>query len=445
MATGWLTRKPVADAAVALVSLGTSSHLLESLRAKGVGTVHVTDNPKQIISLARSSEIDLIVLALEGPGLEENELGVIRALREGEQPPALIVMVRFDAVERELKKRLARALHPEQILTGAVPMARLLHLIEEQLTKRCQAKLPELASKEQASFAELLAGLWREKRSGELRVMREGVQTIIYLRKGLPIFAEQGSSSDLLGRFLVETGKITEAKLSEAIAILTSQIVENEQLQLGSVLINMGLLTADDLYKTLTAQVRRKIARCFGAGSYFAELREGEEYVEDVTAFELSMPEVLKEGLQQTSIAQVEAYLGPNTMLFPLLGQAARSIDMAYRLGGADAGFLDEIDGTRTVADLRLTSAVGPERAGRLLMALSLGGALRFATKPKTSPAKKAVPARAEAKAEPKPEPKTKPKATPYGTARKPDEDDDPSWVRIKSLVGRSRKKPPAR
>jgi hypothetical protein len=442
MATGWLTRKPVADAAVALVSLGTSSHLLESLRAKGVGTVHVTDNPKQIISLARSGEVDLIVLALEGAGVEDTDLQVIRALREGETAPVLIVTVRFESVERELRRRLPRAAHPEQILTGVVPMARLLHLIEEQLMKRCLAKLPELSKDEQASFAELLAGLWREKRSGELRVMREGVQTIIYLRDGAPIFAEQGSSSDLLGRFLVETGKISEAQLSEAIAILTSQIVENEQLQLGGVLINMGLLSADELYKTLAAQVRRKIARCFGGARYFAELREGEEYVEHVTAFELSMPEVLKEGLQQTSLTQVEAYLGPNTMRFPLLSESARSIDMAYRLGGADAGFLDEIDGGRSVADLRLTSAVGPERAGRLLMALSLGGAVRFATRPKTAPARAAAaPAEPRAKAKPK-------AASVYGSARKPDappEEDDRSWGRIKSLVGRSRKKPPAR
>jgi hypothetical protein len=246
------------------------------------------------------------------------------------------------------------------------------------------------------SFAEVLAGLWRDKKTGMLRVKAEGVQTLLYLRRGALVFAEGGRPADMLGRMLVEAGEITDAQLAHAIQVLTDRPVEDEQVQLGTVMIELKMISMELLYESLAAQVRRKALSCFLAAHHDIELSEGEEHLEHVTPFEVPFREVLMTGVCASPPEVLESFLAGRGHLFPRLAVAIRDVERDFCLGGQDQHFLASIDGQTSVDELR-RSSVGAPRAGQILVALALGDAIALDEKPtreQPAPAKPAAAAR---------------------------------------------------
>jgi hypothetical protein len=271
----------------------------------------------------------------------------------------------------------------------------------------------ETSKEQQPSFAEVLAGLWRDKKTGMLRVKAGGVQTLLYLRKGALVFAEGGKPGDMLGRILVEGGKITEAQLAHAIQVLTDHPVEEEQVQLGTVMIELKMITVELLHETLVAQLRRKVLGCFSPAQLDIELSEGEELLEHVTPLEVAFRDVLMTGVCATPSELIERFLEGRGPLIPRLTAPVRDVQRDFRLGGQDQRFLASIDGQKCVDELR-TSPVGAPRAAQILMALALGDAMTLGEAP-------GVPAKPAAKA-----PSGR---SPYGTARKEGaEPDEPGW-----------------
>jgi hypothetical protein len=285
---------------------------------------------------------------------------------------------------------------------------------------------------EQLSFGETLADLWRQKKTGVLLVEAAGVKTTVYLRNGVPIFAERGQPDDMIGRVLVESGVLTEAQLSHAIAVLTDRLLEEEQLQLGSVLVELKMVTPPVLYESLAVQVRRKTISCFSAGRCVAEFQEGEEHLAHVTPFEISMCEVLMAGVRASPAEVVDDFLASRGQLFAQLAVPIRDVERDFHLGGQERRFLNGIDGRTTVNELR-HSPLGPQRSGQILMALALGNALTL--NDKSAATQPAATQPAAAKAAP-----AKLKGKQFGSARKegvPPEEEDSWTVRLLDRIKR--------
>jgi curved DNA-binding protein CbpA len=80
----------------------------------------------------------------------------------------------------------------------------------------------------------------------------------VYLRNGMPVFADLPSSRDVLGRVLLERGLIDEQAFNRSLQELAS----GKKLQ-GQILIAMGALDARGLVEGLRVQLYRKLNRLF--------------------------------------------------------------------------------------------------------------------------------------------------------------------------------------
>src|SRR4051812_28212504 len=114
-----------------------------------------------------------------------------------------------------------------------------------------------------AALVRSLLALRKERRSGVLTVESEGIKTFVYLDQGMPVFAEEGTHGETLGRLLVRQGKLTQAQYVDVIGKMTDALFINEQLRFGEVAVELGYLTEGQVSKALADQIRWKIVRVF--------------------------------------------------------------------------------------------------------------------------------------------------------------------------------------
>jgi hypothetical protein len=400
--TELLTKVSVDQAVVAVVSGGGSDRLAQILENKGFGKVILAEHPRDTFSISRDGSIHVVVVSLAHGN--EDEALLLRSLKEGSAPPQVLAIAEYSGLEREIEERVPPEYRPDRVLVKPVPTVTLVHEIEQQLTQRAVEGRP---AEDTLPFAEVFADLWQGERTGVLRVMSEGLQTVVYFRGGQPLFAEGGTPADLLGRILVETKRIDEKQLSAAVELMTNRLVENEQLQMGAALVELGFITASELYETLTVQVRRKLSRCFGWRKVRAEFKEGDEGLEGITEFSTSPTALLMTGCEATPADEVQGFLDRRGQLVLALEKDRREVERTYRLGPKDRRIIDAIDGQARLGEL-VSAAADPDRAGRVLMALILGRAVLAATAAPSPPA-----------AEPEARPAAKPGGKSiYGSAR---------------------------
>lgn len=252
-----------------------------------------------------------------------------------------------------------------------------------------------MTEREQAIFIERLAALGRFRKTGVLEVRAEGVCTLVYVKAGVPVFAEQGSLGETLGRVLVRTGKLTQEQYAAVIARMTEQLVSSEQLRFGEVCVALGYLTIEQVNEALVEQVREKIIHCIEWPAPECEFRPLADAVREVAHYPCPFEPLVVEGLARFYDAERLARL--------FAGQGARfvaasappgEIAQRFRLGPHGRAFVESLDGTRTLAEI--FDAAAPDDLN-VLAALLLCGEARLASEraPAPVPSAPAEPARA--------------------------------------------------
>jgi tetratricopeptide (TPR) repeat protein len=111
------------------------------------------------------------------------------------------------------------------------------------------------------AFIRSLLSLRDAKESGVVTVRTAAGTTFVYLRDGVPIFAEEGTSGETLGRMLLRQKVITQHQYVDVLSKMTDVLVLNEQLRFGEVAVELGYLTEAQASAALADQVRWKIIR----------------------------------------------------------------------------------------------------------------------------------------------------------------------------------------
>ena len=213
-----------------------------------------------------------------------------------------------------------------------------------------------------------------------LRVTFEGLQTTIYIQEGVPVFAEQGSLGDTLGRVLLRSGKITPEQFAAAVDLITESLVDNEQLRLGEALVELGALTAEEVMAALRSQVQAKILACFRLQRFHSEFKPGEELLEGISTFRLAFGRLMVAGIkQEVSPDRLAAFLEPLASRRPVLVPEPDVLQRGLGLTDHELSFVQTIDGARPLSQLRDGSALDVIHASQLLTVLLLTGSLRFA------------------------------------------------------------------
>jgi CheY-like chemotaxis protein/tetratricopeptide (TPR) repeat protein len=369
-------------------------HLEQDLRARGV-EVTLATNITDAVRTLRGVGADLTVLGVPIPGIDS--VACCAALKEGAAPPPLILL---DATGQaaDLEVSLPRGMRPDALLPRPVDSTKLLLEIHEILERVSVSGMDAPPGGLHISLPEILIDLGERAETGILDIRADGVCTSIHLHRGNPVFAEGGSLHDTLGRLLLRRGEIGESEYVRVIERMTERLVDNEPLRMGEVLVELGMLTPNEVYDALVQQVSEKIIACFRWTSFTHSFHPLETVPEEILAFEVpSLEALLLAGLKaHFGPGRVELLLRPHSNRYPVLRMGAAETGNRFQMNPAEQKFLLELRGERTVAQLQQHSSLDAAHAGQVLAALVV--AREVALKETPSAAKPAKPDRSSSK-----------------------------------------------
>jgi tetratricopeptide (TPR) repeat protein len=358
-------------------------NLERDLLTRGVAITR-TANIIDAIRTLRSRGADVTVLGVPLPGLDS--VACCAALKEGVAPPALVLL---DATGQaaELEVSLPRGMRPDAVLPRPVDSTKLLLEIHEILERATVNDTDAPAGGLQLSLPEIFVDLGDRAETGILEIRADGVCTSIHLSRGNPVFAEGGSLRDTLGRLLLRRGEINESEYVRVIERMTERLVDSEPMRMGEVLVELGLLTPNEVYDGLVQQVSEKIIACFRWTRFNHSFHPLEAVSEEILAFEVpSLEALLLAGLKaHFGPGRVELLLRPHSNRYPALRMSAAETGNRFQMNPAEQKFLLEVRGDRTLAQLQRDSSSDAAHAGQVLTALVVARAVVLKEAPTTA------------------------------------------------------------
>lgn len=177
---------------------------------------------------------------------------------------------------------------------------------EDRGVGRITPKTPGPGLRE-TTFPELLFLLFRRIFSGVLRLEREGSRKEIYFLNGYPVHVESNLRNESLGRQLVKMQRISEESYLQVL-----QVMEEQRKSAAEVLVEQGLVSAQELSPILRSLERENLLRAFSWDAATYELERGTEKVARVPIVEMNPVTAVAEGLfEHASPSRLEAELAP--------------------------------------------------------------------------------------------------------------------------------------
>ena len=234
-----------------------------------------------------------------------------------------------------------------------------------------------------ATVIKQLLDLSREKRSGVLDVDGEGACTVIYVSRGVPVFAEEGTLGETLGRMLMREKVLTEAQYGQIIDRMTSSVMGAEQMRFGEVAIALGFLTPEQVNDALAKQVRRKIIRCIEWEAPTCTFRDAADQLEGIARYPCATePLVLRAVRHMFTEERVTRILEGSAVKYPKLVGSTDEVSARFKMDAAETAFLETIDGTQSVFQLVFSAPIDGLHASQLLSVLLVAEAMELREEP---------------------------------------------------------------
>jgi curved DNA-binding protein CbpA len=222
---------------------------------------------------------------------------------------------------------------------------------------------------------DILHSLARSEESGVLQVTRELTSKHIYFGRGSIVFARSNQHSDRLGEVLVREGRLTRAQLADA-----SNKLRATGQRLGAVLVQMGILSDEEVRAVVSEQMRGMIRPVFSwrIGEYCFQAKDN-PVSEDLAVTLSTIPTIL----EGTRDADREAIRGT-------LGDLRRVVSFSrdpwvhahqVSLTPGEGFVLSRVDGQFTMAEIVSITPMDEEDTLRCLYVLVSGGFLEFGAK----------------------------------------------------------------
>jgi hypothetical protein len=225
--------------------------------------------------------------------------------------------------------------------------------------------------------------------SGVLEVEADGVCTAVYLARGVPVFAEEGTLGETLGRLLLRDGVLSQDQYARIIERMTSSVMGAEQMRFGEIAVALGCLTPQQVNEALARQVRRKLVRCIGAAAPSCVFREDLDALGGIARYPCAIePLILRTVCSSFDERRVTQVLSGTADRYPQLLQPAEQVSQQFGMSAAERALLEEIDGVRITAELVATTPLVGLQATQVLAVLALAGLVRFNEQPAGEPAR---------------------------------------------------------
>ncbi len=350
-----------------------------SLHRERISVTRVRDAAGAVEAL-RAGAFDAAIVSHPLPDAD-----VIASCASVRQVPGAPPVILLDALDPNAQTFPA-SIRPARLLRKPVDAVKLGALVREVVEEPDEdAPLPELGSAPLA-LASALLQLAGARETGVLEVRSGTVRTRIFLQAGAPVSTEGGSLRETLGRMLLRRGELAEADYVRVIERMTEQVMTNEHQRMGEVLVELGLLSRDDVHRALAAQALEKVTACFqwtNASWTFSEL---DALPDELEPFELPPTErLVLAGLSEHTPAEaIAAWLAPHASGSPRLKRPPPALAKLLQLDAAALRLLERLDGSRTLAALA-KEGVQPALLATLLLidALELGANAPASARPK--------------------------------------------------------------
>jgi tetratricopeptide (TPR) repeat protein len=234
-----------------------------------------------------------------------------------------------------------------------------------------------MLSRRQQDLVQDLLALQAAGKTGVMTITGKGLRTVLYLSKGKPVFAEQGTIAETLGRLLVRKNLISEEDYARVITGMTRALEDDFQLRFGDMVVKMGLLSSESVQQALTEQVRAKVVRCL-------ELEEAtwvfvpREKLQVAGYFPCSVEPLVLEAARRLPPRRIDAILRPGEERYPKLVGHWADVATRFEMNDDECAFLATIDGAQSIGALLV---MGDRRvdAAAILATLAMTGMLELA------------------------------------------------------------------
>ena len=357
-----------------------SRFISESLRLRGYEVSSFASAEPALAALAQTP-CDLALLDILLPGT--NGLQLCRQLRQATATADLPVIMmtafykqadqireareQYGATDYLLKPFSLKALHDRVaeligVPGGAVPAERLS--VEGTLAA---TPLPRI-----------IHNLYSLRATGLLHLERGDVKKVVYIKSGYPIFVRSNLVREFLGQMLVRCGAINADDLNRCMAL-----AKESGRQIGTVLIEAGLITPHDLNDLLHRQVVDKLLELFAWPDGNYRFIQAREFKEGITCIDLSPANLILQGLREHAVSsQLEVLLAPHRdrYLFPAGNPLYRFQEIQLTPG--EQRIFDQCTGRYTPADLLKRHQLSRRDIEPLLAALLVTGILESRAEP---------------------------------------------------------------
>jgi tetratricopeptide (TPR) repeat protein len=378
--------------------------LLDQLQDRGF-QVSTAGNASDAIRASREAGVQAVVLAL--PFGDVDPVALCATLKEGPGAPAVVVADALDHAQ-VIETSLPHEMQPDAIMSGPLEASNLSIQLEELTQPPSSVAHAEASS---ITFPELLLELHAAKESGLLEIQGPGVRTGIQLSDGSPVFAEGGSLQQTLGRMLVRKRKIQSEEYARVIERMTERLIEQESVRLGEVLVELGLLSSNEVFDALKTQVREKIIECFQWKRFDHHFTESDGSPGRSQSYRCpSVQALVLEGVRtHFGPERLEPLLKVHENHYPKLEGDFQEVARVFRLTRSERQLLRAMDGRRTSSMLRSASTLDPVHTDQLLAALNFARALVWRSDPAQKPSvgarrSRSMPASPRAGSTPNPE-----------------------------------------
>jgi hypothetical protein len=207
---------------------------------------------------------------------------------------------------------------------------------------------------------EVLQTVHRYRVPGVLVASRGEVEKKIYIWNGDVIFATSSDLNESLGNVLLRSGVLTRAQFDDSVKRLIEARAAEETRRHGAVLVDMGLLTPEALFASVTQQVRDILYSVFDWEEGEVSFTVGSFRTDEMIQLEIPTRQAIVAGVKAMSDARrLIAFLGPSWTVFDPSYAPSEIGDVA--LEAAEVRLLQHVDGTRTLREL---VSLGPADAG---------------------------------------------------------------------------------
>ena len=301
---------------------------------------------------------------------------VIASCASLRQIPGAPPVILLDALDPNAQTFPA-SIRPARMLRKPVDAVKLGVLVREVVEGPDEEPPEPEPSTAPLALASALLQLASARETGVLEVRSGAVRTRIFLQAGAPVSTEGGSLRETLGRMLLRRGELAEADYVRVIERMTEQVMANEHQRMGEVLVELGLLSSEDVHRALAAQAVEKVTACFqwtNASWTFAEL---DALPEELEPFSLPPTErLVLAGLREHAAPEaLAAWLAPHASARPRLKRPLAALAELLDLDAAALLALERLDGSRTLDAVARQNAALPALLAtlRLIDALELG------------------------------------------------------------------------